>query len=71
MNSTVEPLHNGHLGGQKKAVVDLGRGQPPLFLDQNEARRAENIFLETPPPLTQGLDDRPPLESGLYGEVGV
>ena len=50
MNSTVEPLHNGHLGGQKKAVVDLGRGQPPLFLDQNEARRAENNFLETPPP---------------------
>ena len=34
---------------------------PPLFLDQNEARRAEKIFSEARPhPLSQGLDDRPP-----------
>ena len=33
------------------AVADLGEGSgPPLFLDQTEARRAENIFLETAPP---------------------
>ena len=33
------------------AVADLGKGSgPPLFLDQTEARRAENIFLETAPP---------------------
>ena len=40
-----------------------GPGEPaptPLFLDQNEARRAEKKFLETAPPLSQGLDDRPP-----------
>ena len=33
---------------------------PPLFLDQTEARRAEKNFFETAPPLSQGLDDRPP-----------
>ena len=33
---------------------------PSLFLDQNEARRAEKIFLRPPPPLSQGLDDQPP-----------
>ena len=32
----------------------------PLFLDQTEAWRAETVFLETDPPLSQGLDDRPP-----------
>ena len=34
----------------------------PLFLDQNEAQRAENFFFfETePPPLSQSLDDPPP-----------
>ena len=30
----------------------------PLFLDQTEARRAEKK-IETPTPLSQGLDDRP------------
>ena len=42
-----------------------GRGPflppPPLFLDETEARRAENIFFQTtllPPPLSPGLDDR-------------
>ena len=33
--------------------------RPPLFFDQNEARRAEKSFLETAPRLYQGLDDRP------------
>ena len=38
-----------------------GGADPPLFLDQNEARRAEKIFSEARPhPLSQGLDDRPP-----------
>ena len=35
---------------------------PPLFLDQTEAQRAENIFFgDCPPPLSQGLDDPPSL----------
>ena len=42
-----------------------GRGQgdvpPPLFLDQTEARGAEKNFFGDPPPLSQGLDDPPPL----------
>ena len=34
---------------------------PPLFLDQTEARRS-NFFLDwVPPHLSQGLDDRAPL----------
>ena len=45
-------------------VVDPGEGPkgptpPPLFLDHNEAPRAEKKFLETPPspsPLSGGLD---------------
>ena len=46
----------------KLAVADPGEGRggpscpPPQFLDQTEARRAEKLFLETPPPLSQGLD---------------
>ena len=46
------------------AVADLGevpRGAgSPLFLDQTEAQRAKKISLETPSPLSQGLDDRAP-----------
>ena len=39
---------------------------PPLLcLDQNEARRAEKNFWETPPPLFKGLDDGPPLSQSL------
>ena len=48
-------------------MADPGEGprgpapSSPLFLDQTEARRAENIFLETAPPaLSKGLDDCPP-----------
>ena len=36
-----------------------GRGAP-LVLDQTEARGAEKMFLESSPPLSKGLDDRPP-----------
>ena len=38
-------------------------GSPPLFLAQTEALRVEKIFLIPPPPLSQGLDDRPLLLS--------
>ena len=45
-------------------MADPGEGPeghgPPLFLDQNEAPGAENKFFEAGPPLSQGLDDRPP-----------
>ena len=35
-------------------------GPPPLFLDQTEARRAENCLGRPDAPLSKGLDDRPP-----------
>ena len=48
------------------------RGPAPLYLDQNEAQRAENcwVFFSHPPPppsyLRAGLDNRPPpLSEGL------
>ena len=51
------------------AVADTGEGHggPPLFLDQNGGLKGRKIFLETGPPLSQGLDDRPPppLSEGL------
>ena len=55
---------------QPLSEVDPGEGpggpRPPLFLDQTEARRAEKKFFFRPgPPLSQGLDDRPPLSEGL------
>ena len=41
-----------------------GHGGPaplPLFLDQTEARKAENFWGGRPPPsLSKGVDDRPP-----------
>ena len=48
-----------------RAMADPGEGPggpAPFFLDQTEARRAENIFLgdRPPPPLSKGLDDPPP-----------
>ena len=47
-------LSGGSRGGARGA-------QPPLFLDQNEAQRAEkNLFEAGVPPLSQGLDDAPP-----------
>ena len=45
-------------------VADPGEGPggraPLLFLDQIEALMAEKKFLETEPPLSQGLDDHAP-----------
>ena len=38
---------------------------PPLFLDQNEARRAKKVLGGDRPPLSKGLDDPPPLSQGL------
>ena len=40
----------------------------PLFLDQTEAWRAETVFLETDPHLSQGLDDRPPPPSPIISQ---
>ena len=42
-------------------------GPPPLFFDQNEARRTGKRFYgDRPPPLSQGLADRAPhLSEGL------
>ena len=49
------------------SVADPGeepRGAgPPLLLGQTEARRAEKFFWRPLPPLSKGLDDRPPLLS--------
>ena len=51
----------------RNAVGDPGEGPggpgPPLFFDQNEARRAVKKFLgdrHPPPSLSQGFDDGPP-----------
>ena len=56
------PISGGSRGGAWGAQV------PPLFLDENEVRRAEKNFFGRPsPPLSQGLDDcpPPPLSEGL------
>ena len=54
-------------GEELDTVADLGErpGERSLFLDQTEARRAENILFGDPSPvLSKGLDDRgPPLIS--------
>ena len=34
----------------------MGAQAPPLFFGQTEAQRAEKSFLETDPPLSQGVD---------------
>ena len=36
-----------------------GPAPTPLFLDQNEARRADKKNFESAPPLSQGLDEPP------------
>ena len=49
------PISGGSRGEARGAQV------PPLFLDENEVRRAEKNFFGRPsPPLSQGLDDCPP-----------
>ena len=49
-------------------VVDPGEGLgglgPPPYFYTSEARRAEKRFLR-PPPISRGLDNRPPLSEGL------
>ena len=57
---------SGRQTGGASAVADSGEGPggpgPPLFLDQNEARKAEKkFFLRLPPPprLSEGLDYPP------------
>ena len=45
----------GSRGGAQR-----GPAPTPLFLDQNEARRADKKILSPPPPLSQGLDEPPP-----------
>ena len=47
-----------------------GRGAP-LVLDQTEARGAEKMFLESSPPLSKGLDDRPPPPTSTYLKVWI
>ena len=45
-----------------------GAGPPPLFLDQNGARRTKKFGGGDRPPLSKGLDDPPsppPLSQGL------
>ena len=58
-------------GGSRRGAQG---GRPPLFLDQNEARRAPKNLFGDRPPLSQGLDDRPPplsegLDPPLYGAL--
>ena len=52
-----------HVSGyfwKRTFLCPLSKKTLPLFLDQTEARRAPQKFLETAPPLSQGLDDCPP-----------
>ena len=44
-------------------VADPGEagGSPPLFLDETEVQRVENIIFGDRPALSKGMDDRPPL----------
>ena len=53
--------HFGYNSGGSRGGA-WGARVPLLFLDPTEAQRAEKIFLETTPPLSQGLVDqaRPP-----------
>ena len=44
----------------ERGLVGLPPPLPPLFLDQTEAQRAKKNVFETPPPLSQGLNDRAP-----------
>ena len=42
---------------------------PPFFLDQTAAERAEKFWEGDRPPLSKGLDDRPPPPPALYLKV--
>ena len=56
------PILHLHSGGSRGGTLGSGP-PPPLFLDQSEAaRRAEKmLFYEAASPLSQGLEDCPPL----------
>ena len=41
-------------------VAEAAQAPPPFFLDQTAAERAEKFWEGDPPPLSKGLDDRPP-----------
>lgn len=55
----------GFYNGFSSSTIFSGgsRGGPPSFFDETEAGRAQKVFFETAPPLSQGPDDRPPLLS--------
>ena len=48
-----------HPSGGSRGGAGKARAQPPLLLDETEARRAEKNFFETgaPLPLSLGLND--------------
>ena len=48
------------VGGQSLRWRIYGRGPVPLFLDQKEAPRAENVFYETGPPVISESERPPP-----------
>ena len=50
--STAHFVYNS--GGSRRGA--WGAQAPLLFLDQTKAQRAEKNFLETAPPLSEGLD---------------
>lgn len=55
-------INNLSLTPSNLPVADPGEepGLPPLFFDQTEVCRTEKYFLETPPPLSHGLNDQLP-----------
>ena len=59
------------VSGGSRGGAGPGPARLPLFLDQTEARKAEKKFLETPLPLSQGLDDRLTLSEGLHPPLKV
>ena len=50
-------LSSGRIRPWHQGLCTVADREPPLFLDQTEAQRAEIIFFETVPPLSQSLDD--------------
>ena len=53
-------------------MADLGRGSPPLILDQTKTRRAEKIsFWRNGPLLSKSLDDQPPAPHPPYLKVWI
>ena len=59
-SSMVTNTSCGSRGGTQRVPAPT-----PLFLDQNEARRADKKNFESAPPLSQGLDEPSALSEGL------